>query len=245
MMKNRNVRSRRKSGHQPVFTIGHSTRSIDEFIGLLRSNGVERLIDIRSIPKSRHNPQFHGNSLARALRAASIDYVHLKDLGGLRRARSDSPNTAWRNASFRGYADYMQTEEFEKALARAIELACEKRSALMCAEAVPWRCHRSLVADAFVVRGIEVLEIVGSSRPKPHGLTPFAVVRGTSITYPADKTGALFGSRRESPGEPNRAPRDKSAGPGLKRVRTTAQADAALPKPFTARSMPGAASARS
>ena len=188
------MKSREKSGRRPIFTIGHSTRPIDEFIRLLASNGVERLIDIRTIPKSRHNPQFNGDSLARSLRKAGIDYVHLKELGGLRRARSDSPNTGWRNASFRGYADYMQTEEFEKALARAIELANDKTSALMCAEAVPWRCHRSLVADVLLVRGIEVLEIVGASPPKPHKLTPFTRVRGTRITYPPEKTGDLFES---------------------------------------------------
>jgi uncharacterized protein (DUF488 family) len=184
--------ARRKSSHQPILTIGHSTRPIDEFIGLLSSNGVERLIDIRTIPKSRHNPQFNSDSLRRALQRPGIDYLHLKELGGLRRARPDSPNTGWRNASFRGYADYMQTEEFEKALARAIELAGEKLSALMCAEAVPWRCHRSLVADVLLVRGIEVLEIVSASPPKPHKLTPFARVRGTRITYPAGDTTSLF-----------------------------------------------------
>ena len=198
MMKNRHMKSGKKSGLRPIFTIGHSTRPIDDFIGLLHTNGVERLIDIRTIPKSRHNPQFNGDSLARSLRKAHIDYVHLKELGGLRRARSDSPNTGWRNASFRGYADYMQTEDFEKALARAIELANDKPSALMCAEAVPWRCHRSLVADALLVRGIEVLEIVSASQPKPHKLTPFARVRGTRITYPPEQTGDLFDPHRES-----------------------------------------------
>jgi uncharacterized protein (DUF488 family) len=190
--------ARAKSSHQPIFTIGHSTRPIDEFIALLSSNGVKRLIDIRTIPKSRHNPQFNGDSLGRALERAGMEYVHLKELGGLRRARSDSPNAGWRNASFRGYADYMQTEEFEKAMARAIELAGERSSALMCAEAVPWRCHRSLVADALLVRGIEVLEIVSASPPKPHKLTPFARARGTRITYPADDTNSLFESRHES-----------------------------------------------
>lgn len=191
-MKNRPMKTQQKPGPHTIFTVGHSTRPINEFIGLLRSNGLRRLIDIRTIPKSRHNPQFNTDSLAHALRAAGIEYVHLKELGGLRRPKPDSPNAAWRNASFRGYADYMQTEDFERALERAIELARQKRSVLMCAEAVPWRCHRSLVADALVVRGIEVLEIVGPSPPEPHKLTLFANVRGTRITYPEDEPGGLF-----------------------------------------------------
>ncbi len=187
------AKAQQRPGRRAVFTIGHSTRPIDEFIALLRSNGIERLIDVRTIPKSRHNQQFNEDSLARALPRAKIDYIHIKELGGLRHARRDSPNTGWHNASFRGYADYMQTEEFRRALDRAIELADEKTSALMCAEAVPWRCHRSLIADALLVRGIEVLDIVGASPPKPHKLTPFARVRGTEITYPPE-SGELFGA---------------------------------------------------
>jgi uncharacterized protein (DUF488 family) len=170
-----------------VFTIGHSTRPIEEFIGLLGSNGVRRLIDIRTIPKSRRNPQFSADNLAASLHSAQIGYVHLKALGGLRHPRRDSVNTGWRNASFRGYADYMQTNEFEVALNRAIALAQQEPTALMCAEAVPWRCHRSLVSDALVVRGIEVREIANESAPQEHKLTPFARVDGTRITYP--KTG--------------------------------------------------------
>lgn len=158
----------------------------------MEANGVKQLIDIRTIPKSRRNPQFNRDTLAQTLRAARIKYAHLKELGGLRRAQADSFNTGWRNASFRGYADYMQTKEFKEALDRAIELASDTPTALMCAEAVPWRCHRSLVADALVVRGIEVLEIVSSSLPKVHKLTPFARVRGTQITYPAEQSGELF-----------------------------------------------------
>lgn len=167
-----------------VFTIGHSTHSLEEFIALLRAHGVERVIDIRTIPKSRHNPQFNRESLAPALRSARIGYVHLKKLGGLRRARPDSVNTAWRNASFRGFADYMQTLEFDEGLSRAIELAKEKTSALMCAEAVPWRCHRSLVADALLVRKIPVEDIFTVAPAKTHKLTPFARVSGAEITYP-------------------------------------------------------------
>lgn len=179
------MKRRRSRNALKVFTIGHSTHSIEHFIELLESNGVKQLIDIRSIPKSRHNPQFYWEALARSLGAAQIRYIHLEELGGLRRASPHSVNLGWRNASFRGYADYMQTREFQSALARAIELAQERTTALMCAEAVPWRCHRSLVADALTIRGIEVLDIVSSSAPQAHVLTPFAQVRGTRITYPA------------------------------------------------------------
>lgn len=191
------MKTQEKSSHRPIFTIGHSTRPIEEFVELLRANGVERLIDIRAIPKSRRNPQFNADALAGALKPAGIGYAHLKELGGLRHARRDSPNMGWRNASFRGYADYMQTDEFQRALDSAIALADEKPSALMCAEAVPWRCHRSLVADALVVRGIAALEIVNNSPPNPHKLTPFARVRGTAITYPADESGNLFAAPSE------------------------------------------------
>ena len=167
-----------------IYTIGHSTRSLQEFVAILRSHGILRVTDIRTIPKSRHNPQFNRETLAPALRARGIGYVHLKKLGGLRRPDADSVNSGWRNASFRGFADYMQTPEFAKGLARAMKLAQEKPSALMCAEAVPWRCHRSLVADALLVRGWRVADIISCSLPKPHSLTPFASVRGESITYP-------------------------------------------------------------
>lgn len=185
----------RKKAQLRVFTIGHSTRQIDEFLELLRSNGIQRLIDIRTIPKSRRNPQFNADALAKSLHSAKIDYAHMKDLGGLRKAQRDSRNTGWRNASFRGYADYMQTPEFAQALERAVALASEKPTALMCAEAVPWRCHRSLVADALTARGIEVMEIVSKSEPKAHKMTPFARVRGQQITYPADDTGELFAAQ--------------------------------------------------
>ena len=170
-----------------IFTIGHSNRTIEEFVELLRQNGIERVIDIRTIPKSRHNPQFNQDALAKSLHEKKIGYVHLKKLGGLRHARADSTNLGWHNESFRGYADYMQTEEFEEGLARAIKLAEEKPSALMCAEAVPWRCHRSLVADALVVRDFPVMEIISGSPPRQHELTPFARVRETRITYPDDR----------------------------------------------------------
>jgi uncharacterized protein (DUF488 family) len=173
-----------------IFTIGHSTRQIEEFIELLRLNGVERVIDIRTVPKSRHNPQFNRETLGLALRNHKIGYVHLKKLGGLRRGRRDSINLGWHNASFRGFADYMQTPEFVEGLERVIKLAKSKPSVLMCAEAVPWRCHRSLVADALLVRGIQVKDIVNRASPRPHKLTPFAKVHGMQITYPADESGS-------------------------------------------------------
>ena len=175
-----------------IFTIGHSTHPIDHFIDLLQAHGVKQLIDIRTIPKSRRNPQFESEALAASMRDAPICYVHMKDLGGLRHPRQDSINTGRRNDSFRGYADYMQTEEFAAALACAIGLAKQRPTALMCAEAVPWRCHRSLVADALSVRGIRVLEIIGPAKPKEHVRTPFARVCGTQIIYPADQQNLRF-----------------------------------------------------
>jgi uncharacterized protein (DUF488 family) len=171
-----------------VFTIGHSTLPIDHFITLLRTYGVERLADIRTIPRSRHNPQFNGAALTDTLSAQGIDYVHLPALGGLRRADKDSPNTGWRNGSFRGYADYMQTEAFLRALETLIQLGRSKRTAIMCAEAVPWRCHRSLVADALGVRGIPVVEILSETSYRMHELTSFARVEGMRITYPPEHT---------------------------------------------------------
>ncbi len=167
-----------------IHTIGHSTRSLDELVELLRTYQVQRLIDVRTVPRSRHNPQFNRSDLSKALHNRRLNYRHLKALGGLRRPRSDSPNGAWRNKSFRGYADYMQTTEFNTALAKLIELAVEKPAAIMCAEAVPWRCHRSLIADALIVRGFRVFDIMSLTSAKPHQLTPFAKVHGESITYP-------------------------------------------------------------
>ena len=170
-----------------ILTIGHSTRSLDEFVAMLKAHGVECLVDIRTIPRSRHNPQFNGDSLPAALRAAGIGYHHMKELGGLRRARKDSPNTGWRNAAFRGFADYMLTPEFAAALAALTEEARGHRIAIMCAEAVPWRCHRSLVADALAVGGVPVEHIMSESRRDPHHITPFARISGARITYPPDQ----------------------------------------------------------
>jgi len=175
-----------------VSTIGHSTRPIGEFIAILKAHGIEELVDIRTVPRSRHNPQFNRDELPKSLEEAGIAYRHMPALGGLRRARPDSINTGWRNASFRGYADYMQTREFQDALDELIALAREKRIAIMCAEAVEWRCHRSLVADALVVRGIAVEHIQTASRAKPHRLTPFARVEGTGIVYGEESEGKLI-----------------------------------------------------
>jgi uncharacterized protein (DUF488 family) len=171
---------------ETVSTIGHSNRSIEEFIALLKQNGIACLIDIRTVPKSRHNPQFGQDQLPRSLLDAGIEYRYLAGLGGLRHPRPDSPNGGWRNTSFRGYADYMQTDAFVENVDTVIALAQDRRCALMCAEAVPWRCHRSLVADALLVRGIAVEEIIGPQKPKPHQLTPFARVEGARITYPPE-----------------------------------------------------------
>jgi len=167
-----------------VFTIGHSTKTLESFIGLLKENSVKKVVDIRTLPRSRHNPQFNRETLPDHLKASRIGYIHITGLGGLRHTRSDSLNTGWRNSSFRGFADYMQTEEFERSLERLIQLANRHQVALMCAEAVPWRCHRSLVADALKVRGINVEHIMSSKKRQPHELTPWARVDGIQITYP-------------------------------------------------------------
>ena len=175
------------SEHSPtVFTIGHSTRELADFIHLLQAHGVTQIADVRSVPRSRHNPQFNQDTLPDALQTAGIGYVHLPGLGGLRHAHADSPNLAWRNASFRGYADYMQTDAFAENLEQLIGLAKQGHIALMCAEAVPWRCHRSLIADALTVRGIPVEDIMSPTLRQPHPLTPWARVDGSRITYPAE-----------------------------------------------------------
>jgi uncharacterized protein (DUF488 family) len=174
-----------------IFTVGHSTLQLEEFIALLDTYGIETLADIRTMPRSRHNPQFNGDTLGTALRPSKINYVPLRALGGLRHARKDSPNGGWRNTSFRGYADYMQTEEFRRGLEKLIALSRKKRTATMCAEAVPWRCHRSLVADALSVRNIPVVEILSANSYRDHKLTAFAHVQGTSISYPPEQATLL------------------------------------------------------
>ena len=167
-----------------VLTIGHSTRPLEALVAALKAHGVERLLDIRTIPRSRHNPQFERDNLAAALPAAGIAYEHRPGLGGLRRPRPDSPNRGWRNAGFRGFADYMQTPAFVEEIEALTREARSQPTAIMCAEAVPWRCHRSLVADALLVRGIEVSHIMDEAHSAPHKLTPFARVDGTRLTYP-------------------------------------------------------------
>ena len=169
-----------------VLTIGHSTRTLDTFIEMLFAHGVKHLVDVRTIPRSRHNPQFNRDTLPGALRLAGIAYTHMEQLGGLRHARPDSPNTGWHNSSFRGFADYMQTPEFEAGLEKLMQLAAREQTVIMCAETVPWRCHRSLIADALKVRGMQVEHIMSASRTQPHLLTPFAKVSGIHITYPQE-----------------------------------------------------------
>jgi len=170
-----------------VFTAGHSTLPIERFIALLKTYAIERLADIRTVPASRHNPQFQSDALAASLAAEQIEYTHMAALGGLRHARKDSVNAGWRNKGFRGYADYMQTAAFEEGLDALIQMSRQQRVAIMCAEAVPWRCHRSLVADALLIRGIPVVEILSATDCRMHTLTPFAHVEGTSITYPPEQ----------------------------------------------------------
>ncbi len=167
-----------------VLTIGHSTRTLEEFVKMLKAFHVTLIVDVRSVPRSRHNPQFNKETLPNTLKAEGIKYLHMPEIGGLRRPKADSVNTAWRNKSFRGYADYMQTKEFTENLLHLIALAKGDCVALMCAEALPWRCHRSLIADALVVRNIRVEHIISEKSSISHTLTEWAHVEGTQITYP-------------------------------------------------------------
>lgn len=169
-----------------VWTIGHSTRTLDELVALLREHQITRLVDIRSVPGSRHNPQYGQGALAESMPKHDIEYEHAKGLGGLRHTTKDSPNTGWRNASFRGYADYMQTADFASAIDQLIAEAEQQRTVIMCAEAVPWRCHRSMVADALIVRGVHVVDIMGPGKTSDEKLTSFAHAEGTTVTYPPE-----------------------------------------------------------
>ena len=167
-----------------LWTIGHSIRPIEDFIELLRAHQIAELIDVRTVPRSRHNPQFNTDALAKSLSKSAISYQHSAKLGGLRKPKKDSLNTGWRNESFRGYADYMQTEEFRQALEELMAEGRSRRIAVMCAEAVPWRCHRSLIADAFLSRGWEVRHIMTATKADLHHLTSFAIVEKGGLTYP-------------------------------------------------------------
>lgn len=177
----------RKQEHLTIYTIGHSTRTLEFFVRMLQGHEIEQVADVRTVPRSRKHPQFDRDTLPPVLEAEGIRYVHLKGLGGWRKPQPDSPNTAWRNDSFRGYADYMQTPEFAQNLEALIALARTARTAIMCAEGNPYRCHRSLISDALTVRGIQVLHITGITTAHPHELTAWAKVEGTEITYPAEE----------------------------------------------------------
>jgi uncharacterized protein (DUF488 family) len=170
-----------------IYTIGHSTRTIEDFIELLGIHNIKQLVDIRTIPKSRYNPQYGNKNLEKSLDSAGIRYVYLEELGGLRPEVTPSENEGWRNESFRNYADYMQTEEFQDGINKLLGLADKATTAIMCAEAVPWRCHRSLVGDALLVRQVSVIDIISKTSAKEHALTAFAVVHGTKITYPPEE----------------------------------------------------------
>ena len=175
-----------------IYTIGHSNRTLEEFENLLEHFGIQLLIDVRTVPRSRHVPHFNTDNLARALAGEKIDYRHMKFLGGLRKPANDSINLGWRNSGFRGFADHMQTEEFRSGIAELQQLAEKEKTAIMCAEAVPWRCHRSLIADALTVHGWKVEHIISPTSAQLHELTPFADVQGETITYPQRAAPDLF-----------------------------------------------------
>jgi uncharacterized protein (DUF488 family) len=175
---------RKSSLPMRIFTVGHSHRSLQEFVQILEAYKLKLVIDVRTIPKSRHNPQFGGKRLEKSLAKRNIQYIHMSGLGGLRHTSATSKNKAWRNSSFRGYADYMQTSEFRQSLRRLIARSKRKRLVIMCAEAVPWRCHRSLVGDALLARGYPTEDIFSKSSHRPHRFTPFAKRAGENITYP-------------------------------------------------------------
>ena len=171
-----------------VLTVGHSNRSLDAFLAILKAHGVECLADVRTIPRSRHNPQFNAEALEKSLPMAGIVYTRLPRLGGLRKPRKDSRNLAWRNDSFRGYADYMETAEFEKGIAELLALARDRRTAILCAEALYYRCHRSLISDALVCRGVETIHLMDHRKTSGHRLTPFVKIEDGRPTYPAEQT---------------------------------------------------------
>jgi uncharacterized protein (DUF488 family) len=172
-----------------IWTIGHSTRTIDEFISLLEANEIKLLADVRAFPGSKRYPQFNKDALAESLTAHGIRYEHFPELGGKRKSRPDSPNTAWRNASFRGYADYMETDQFQKGTERLLDVAAKTGpTAIMCAEAVWWRCHRSLISDYLKARGVEVLHVLGANKVEPHPFTSAARIVNGELSYETDAT---------------------------------------------------------
>jgi len=177
-----------------IFTVGHSTRSAEDFVALLKAHDVEAIADVRLIPKSRKHPHFADDQLARWLPAAGIAYIPFKQLGGRRRPAKDSINTGWRNESFRGYADFMQLQTFADAVDELARISAERPTATMCAEAVPWRCHRSLISDALLVRGWRVMDITSETKASPHKLTRFAKVDGLRITYPPEEPQLFSGA---------------------------------------------------
>ena len=167
-----------------ILTMGHSTRTLEEFVELLKAYHVTLVVDVRTVPRSRHNPQFNKEALPNTLKACGVKYIHMPDIGGLRRPKADSINLAWKNISFRGYADFMQTKEFTENLLKLIALARENCLAIMCAEALPWRCHRNLISDALVVRHVKVEHVISVNSVISHRLSETAHVEGTKITYP-------------------------------------------------------------
>jgi uncharacterized protein (DUF488 family) len=167
-----------------IYTIGHSTRSIEEFVNILHTYQIEIVVDIRTIPKSRHNPQFEGSKLENSLENAGMSYIHIRELGGLRDPKKDTKNLEWRNTSFRGYADHMETREFEKGLEMLKKIASEHPTVILCAEAVPWRCHRFLIADALTIQGWDVFHILTERLSNKHKLTEFLKVTNGKLSYP-------------------------------------------------------------
>lgn len=170
-----------------IFTVGHSTHPIDEFVSLLQAHGVKEIVDVRTIPMSRYNPQFNKETLKESLKNAHIRYKHSKKLGGLRHSKKDSTNLGWRNKSFRGFADHMSTEEFSQGLNDLMKSAAQRKTAIMCAEAVPWRCHRSLIGDALTKKGWLVEDIMSRTAATKHRMTPFLTMKKGQITYPEPK----------------------------------------------------------
>lgn len=166
-----------------IWTVGHSTRSTEEFNQILTAHRIEALVDVRSFPGSRRYPQFNKQQLATTLPAEGVAYFHLLELGGRRQARKDSKNTAWKNQSFRGYADYMDSEDFQQGIGRLLEIAGGKRTAIMCAEALWWRCHRSLISDFLKARGVEVIHILDATHDQPHPYTSAARIVDGELSY--------------------------------------------------------------